>query len=491
MKKILCLLLTAACSSQASRPLKIAVGVEAVNIFPYTSNDTASLRIRDQIYDRLIKLDEKGNLVPWLAESWTQPSADTVELTLRSNVMFHSGEPLTMEDVAFSIEKAASAPTLKALLGLIKGAEVSGVNKVLVRFKAPTYLSLYTLAVSGLIISSKKVMLDVEKNSNMQYVGTGPYRFKAWNRGQNILLERNDAYWGAKPQALAIEVLTIPESSVRAIAIENGDVDLAYDIGQGDRERLMKNPKVTFKEAPIPRVEYIGMNTKNPLLADARVRQAVSYALDRGGIINAVLQGAGKEAYSMIPEQCEGYAVIEPLQTRDIAKAKALLKEAGISPGTKVSLMAPPDVRSKTAEVVQASLKDIGLDAEIKVMEFGTFLESLGRGDGSIFLSGWTVSSPTADSALYSLLYSESTGSTTGNFSFYKNAGFDKLLDDARGEFNKEKRSILYRKAQELLYKDLPLIGLYSPLYNVASSPKLDMPFYGTDQNQWALISAK
>ena len=466
------------CGQAAEAPtdiLKIGIGVEPVTLFPYGSNDVASSRANVNIFDRLLEKDENGKIIPSLATAWEQVSPTVLKLSLRSNVVFHNGEPFTAEDVKYSVERMLNSPEIEHIASPMDRVEIIDPYTVNIILKAPFAPILSHLAHSAMSILNEKAAVEAGDNIDQMPVGTGPYKLKAWNRGQNILLETFPEYWGGTPSIANIEMRIIPEATARTIALETGDIDVAYDVGEVDRERVIDSPDLQLIEKPIARIEYLGFNIekgKNPMWKDVRVREAIASAIDVQGIIDSVLFGAGTPADSVIFKSVIGhYDGLTP-RVRDIEKAKKLLAEAGIPKGTKVSMWTTEGYRQKMMEIVQENLREVGIDSTIEVYEWGRFLDGTGKGEHDMFILGWTTVTGDADYGIYNLIHTDAFGGA-GNRSFYSNPEMDRLLEEARVEIDPVKRDNMYKTIQETLYADIPFIPIYYKLSNVGASKRV------------------
>ena len=475
MKKfslLLSLILLSSCATEDTlnrELLRIAVPIEAVGLYPYIANDPHSSRAHVLLFDTLVDRDVEGTIIPSIASSWEQVSPTVIDLTINTNIKFHNGDYVTLEDVLFSYEQILATPNLAHTVGAIAKIEVTKDNKFRVTTKEPYAPLLPLLGYDTFKIVNKKSVLASGDNVSQEPVGTGPYKLKMWNRGQDIVLERNEEYHGKLPAIKEVILRTVTDPVARAIALESGDVDMAYDIEGSDRERIMENPNLTFLEREIPRVEYIAMNIgkgKNPLWKDKRGRQAFINAIDQEGIVNSVLFGAGKSANSLLPPTVDGYNKDIPFRKQDIAKSKALLKEIGMESNASVNIWVREGVSQKTGEVLQANLAEVGINATVEIVEYARFLEGIAKGEHDVFVLNWSTITADADYGLNNLLNSEAWGSK-GNRSFYANLELDKLLKEARGDLNKESRMATYHKIQEMVYDEVPYIPIYYAVLGV------------------------
>ncbi len=456
-----------ACGSvDSSAELTVAAAFEPSDIRPYTINEGHAYKVRWQMFDRLITADANGNLVPGIATEWEVIDPTTIELKIRQGVVFHNGDILTMEDVKYSIDTAISVSTLQSTLGIFKGSEIIDNETIRVFLFEPNASALALFSASGFVISSKKSMED--SNPESAYNGTGPFKFVEWNRGQNIVLERHDEYWDTPAKVKRVNYRIIPEPSIRMISVETGEVDIAYDIEGADIEAAKSNPNVNYIEQKGSRMDYLGLTMTKPPFNNPKAREAVALALDTEGMISSVMFNSAEKAGSAINDTILYSHYIQPRQ-RDLEKAKALLAEAGVAPGTKLELWAMAGFRQKLAEVVQANLAEIGLEVSIRTYEWATYVEGLARGEAQMFFLAWTTNPLDADAGIYAVLHSSSRG-PGGNYTMYSNAELDRLLDIGRNDNDPKVRTDVYKQAQELIYKEVPFATLFYLYNNVATT---------------------
>lgn len=443
--------------------LNVALPIEPVGLYPYLANDPHSARVNALIYDALLKIDTNGEIVPVLATDWEYKSPTVLDMMIRTNVFFHNGDPLTLEDVQFSYEQILSTPSFALTVAAIDRTEITEEGKFRVILKEPYSPLLSLLSYFNFMIVNKKYVLANQEDISQISMGTGPYKLKEWNRGQNVVLERSDVYWNTPARIGTVNFRTVNDPVARAIALETGDVDIAYDIEGIDKVRLIEDPNIMIIEKAIPRVEYIAMNIgkgSNPLWKDKRGRQAFAYAIDYEGIVNSVLFGMGETSGSLLPPMVSFYDNDLPIKKQDIAKAKSLIKEMGFAETPKAKIWVREGINQKVGEVLQANLSEIGVDVTLEVVEYARFLEGIARGDHDVFILNWTTVTADADYGLNNLLNSESWGSK-GNRSFYANAEIDRLLAKGRASLANNERREYYRKVQEIVYDDVPYIPLY------------------------------
>ena len=459
-------------ASTGKDTLVIAQGADAKSLDPHASNDNPSSRIRVQIYDRLMDLDDNGVPQPMLAESWERPDDKTIIFHLRKGVKFHNGDEMKASDVKFSLERALASPEVSHILTGINGVEVLDDYTVKVTTEKPMAAILNNLAHTTIAILSEKATKEAGDKFGQNPVGSGPYKFVSWQSGDRVTLEAFPEYWQGEAPVKNVVFRNIVEETNRTIGLETGELDIIYDIQGMDKNKLKDDDRFVVIEGPQVSMTYLGFNMKKAPYDNPKVREAISYAIDQKPIIDTVFLGAGEAANSIIGPNVWGYYDVEKY-TQDIEKAKALLAEAGFPDGFKAKIWVNDNpVRRDTAVILQDQLKQIGIDLAIETVEWGAFLDGTARGDHEMFLLGWGTVTRDPDYGMYELI-STSTMGAAGNRSFYSNPTVDKLLEEGRTELDPEKRKAIYKEIQEIIRKDIPMYMIIYPLQNVVTQKNI------------------
>ena len=459
-------------ASTGKDTLVIAQGADAKSLDPHASNDNPSSRIRVQIYDRLMDLDDNGVPQPMLAESWERPDDKTIIFHLRKGVKFHNGDEMKASDVKFSLERALAAPEVSHILTGINGVEVLDDYTVKVTTEKPMAAILNNLAHTTIAILSEKATKEAGDKFGQNPIGTGPYKFVSWQSGDRVTLEAFPEYWQGEAPVKNVVFRNIVEETNRTIGLETGELDIIYDIQGMDKNKLKDDDRFVVIEGPQVSMTYLGFNMKKAPYDNPKVREAISYAIDQKPIIDTVFLGAGEPANSIIGPNVWGYYDVEKY-TQDIEKAKALLAEAGYPNGFKAKIWVNDNpVRRDTAVILQDQLKQIGIDLAIETVEWGAFLDGTARGDHEMFLLGWGTVTRDPDYGMYELI-STATMGAAGNRSFYSNPTVDKLLEEGRTELDPEKRKAIYKEIQEIIRKDIPMYMIIYPLQNVVTQKNI------------------
>ena len=312
-------------ASTGKDTLVIAQGADAKSLDPHASNDNPSSRIRVQIYDRLMDLDDNGVPQPMLAESWERPDDKTIIFHLRKGVKFHNGDEMKASDVKFSLERALAAPEVSHILTGINGVEVLDDYTVKVTTEKPMAAILNNLAHTTIAILSEKATKEAGDKFGQNPVGSGPYKFVSWQSGDRVTLEAFPEYWQGEAPIKNVVFRNIVEETNRTIGLETGELDIIYDIQGMDKNKLKDDDRFVVIEGPQVSMTYLGFNMKKAPYDNPKVREAISYAIDQKPIIDTVFLGAGEAANSIIGPNVWGYADVEKF-TQDVEKAKAEVK---------------------------------------------------------------------------------------------------------------------------------------------------------------------
>ncbi|MEG0380887.1 MAG: ABC transporter substrate-binding protein, partial [Kurthia sp.] len=293
--------------------------------------------------------------------------------------------------------------------------------------------------------------------------GTGPFAFEKWDTGQEIDLVRNEDYWGDKPAFKQLIYKVVPEDATRVAMIENNEAQIAEQVPVTELDRVSNSDKMSLFRADGLAVEYLGFNVQNETLSNVKVRQAISHAIDREAIISGVYNGVGTLANSAMSPEVIGYSKNTKPFSYDIDQAKALLKEANLPKDQKITLTTSDrKERINMAEVIQSQLKGIGLTVEIKVLEYGAYIEEINKKQHQLFIGGWGNATGDGDYNQYNLFHTNSQGAP-GNHFYYSNKKVDKLIEAARAESDIEKRKSYYEEAMKI---ELEEDTAYVPIRN-------------------------
>jgi peptide/nickel transport system substrate-binding protein len=450
----------------AEKVLTIGVDQEAIGLDPHIVTAFSSHRRVDLLYNKLVRHNENLEIVPDLAESWEIPNNVTYIFNLHKGVKFHNGKEMTADDVKFSLDRVLDPKTAspgRSYISTIKSIEVLGRYQVKITLTDPLASFLEGLTSNNCAIVSKDAVLQY---GNLQKVeaGTGPFMLKEWVPDNSMTLVKNPDYFEkGVPYLDKIIFRIIPEQASLLAGVKSGQLDMAT-INDGSTIMLAKrDPNLNVMQKAGMNVRTFGFNTTRKPFDDVRVRQAISLALDRNEIVTIAEFGMGKPT-GPIPVSATQWALPLsqlPFSTPDLAKAKALLAQAGYPNGFSFKIVTANSYEGglSVAQVIQNELAKIGVNASLDVVEWGIYIDRWVKRDfdSMVELRGGSAE---PDRFLYRMIYS--TGGVN-NFMF-KDAEVDKLLDQGRVLTKVSERKPIYDKIQVLLAEKAPLIFLYCPL---------------------------
>lgn len=420
------------------------------------------------IFEGLLKPNEKGELYPAVAESYEiSPDGLTYTFKLRSGVKFHNGQAVTSADVKFSYDRLAGIGTGKPLstaFGSVQSIEAPDPSTVVIKLKENN--SSFLTALTAAIIPNGY------ENSNKQPVGTGPFKFKEYLPGQRLVVEKfADYYVKGVPSLDQVEFRIVTDPEAALLALKSGEVDIYPRIGTEKLEEL-DDAAYTKLSAPQNLVQLMTFNIARKPFDDIRVRQAINYAVDKDEIIQGVALGKGTKLGSNISPVLEKYYQpgLEDTYPTDIDKAKSLLAEAGYKDGFETTLSVPSNYQFHvdTAQVIAQQLEKIGIKVKIETVEWAVWLDRIYKGrDYDLTIIG-------LDGKLnpYDIL-NKYLSDARNNFFNYKSEAFDETLKAAVKEIDDAKQVELYKKAQTILAQDAAAVYIMDPNLNVALSNKL------------------
>ncbi len=454
---------------------------DARRLNPIIANDAASGTINDQVFNGLVKYDKDIKLIGDLAERWTISNhGKTITFYLRKGVKWHDGAEFTAEDCLFTYQKLVDpnvvTPYSSSYTDVLK-AEAAGKYIFRVTYKEPFSPALESWGMGMIpkhILEGKNINTDV---FNRNPIGTGPYKFKEWIAGQKIVLVANDDYFEGRPRIDQFIYRIIPDSATMFQELLSGGVDM---MGLNPLQYLRKSETRRIKESyhkyqyPSNGFTYMAYNLMNPLFGDIRVRQALSYAINRQSIIDGIVLGLGRICTGPFSDVSWAYNPNARSYPYDPERARRMLAEAGwkapAAGGTlekdnrpfRFTIMTNQgnNERIRTAEIIQQNMKAMGIEVNIRVMEWQAFLEQIDKHSFDAIILGWNMS---RDPDLYDIWHSSKTKKGEYNFIGYKNVEVDRLLVEGRRTFDMEKRKKIYYRIHAILAEEQPYAFLYVP----------------------------
>ena len=421
-----------------------------------------------QMYDSLVWTGVGGTIVPQLAESW-EVSDDGLEYTfhLRDDVVFHNGEAFNADAVVFNWDRVFNSDFEFANLWQIATA-VEAIDEFTVKatLEAPNVLFLSTVADNWAMIPPGYFEEVGQDGFSEHPMGTGPYKFVEWEKGDHITMEANLDYWRGAPKIETVIFRPIPESATRVAAIQTGEVDIVTRLSAEEAQSLMGVENVKVIKYPVARIFYIAFNNLTTGLdqptMDAKVRQAMNYAVDVDTIIDALFDGFAEPASGYVASGELGYGAVEPFGY-DPDKAMALLAEAGYENGFAMDMACPSGAYThfeEVCEVIVGYLGDVGIDVTLEIMESGQYWELESTKElPPLFGDSWSATGGEAFRRLTGAL-----GGMDASYSAWSDPTIDDLLAKIQATPDQDARAALYGELQEYMQEDPPFIYLYQPV---------------------------
>jgi len=477
-----------------AQTLRWAAQNDILTLDPHSQNHATTSTILLHAYEGLVRYSATYEVEPALATKWTFTSPTTVRFELRKGVKFHDGTPFTADDVVFSLARIKQPQGTMQIF-------VTGVNEVkkiddhtidmILSAPNPTLLrNLIDFRIMSRAWSEKNNTTRVqdykakeENFASRNVMGTGPFRILSWQPEQRVMMARNEAWWDLNntkdsPSNIKQVVYTpIKAEATRVAALLAGDVDLLTDVPVQDLERLSKDKRMKVINGPevrtiffapdmgSPELKHGSVKGKNPF-ADKRVRQALSLAIDREAIKRSIMRGMSVPAALIVAPGVNGWTQqLDTPAKPDLARAKALLKEAGYPDGFEVRLNCPNNRYvndEKICQAVVAMWARLGVKAQLASENMATFIQKVQNFDSSIYLLGWGVANYDAQYSLQSLVRTRTSGAD-GNFNFSRvsDPALDKLIDGMKSETDVAKRNGMLRDALVRVRDETLLIPLH------------------------------
>ena len=460
---------------------------DILSLDPHESFEFTGSEFGGQVYDKLIGFDPAniGPLKPGAAESWTvSEGGKVITFKIRQGIKFHSGNPLTAEDVAYSVARAV---TMNKAPGFI--ITQFGLNKDNVKDKAravdaqtfrfetdkayATTFVLNCLSANVASIVDSKLVKSNEKDGDWgntwlktNAAGSGPFKLVTWRANETLSYERFDGYWGGAPKIRRVLLRHMPEHATKRLAIEKGDIDVARDL-QGDHVKALEgNPNITVRAVLKSYIAYAGLNTKSPILGKPQVQQALKYLVDYDQVAKTVLAGAYATQQNYIPQGFLGAIKDQPFKL-DVAKAKQLLAEAGYPNGFNITM----DVTNtfpwpEIAQAMQATFAQAGVKAELIPGDFRATLTKYRARNHDIYLGRWGADflDPHSNADAFAKNVNNADDAPAKPLAWrnaWKNDELSEMTNAAMIEGDAEKRQKLYEDAQRKFTGVSPFIIMF------------------------------
>jgi peptide/nickel transport system substrate-binding protein len=461
------IVLLSSCSRRAD-PNTLVVIIESspTNLDPRIGLDAQSERIDGLLFDNLLSRDEHLSVKPGLAERWEIPDPRTYIFHLHSGVKFADGRPLTARDVKWSFDSVLQGKVRSPKAGtyrFVDHIEAPDNYTVVFHLKEPWAALLWNLAGGeGMGIVPYGSTNEITRHP----VGSGPFRFVSAEQDNDVIIERNDNYWGEQAKIERVRFAVIPDTTTRALELRKGSADLEINALTPDMElTLEREPGLAIIRGPGTRVGYVAFNLRDPVLRDARVRQAIAYGLDRQTLVHYLLRDTVRLAASVLPPESWAYDAQVKQYPYDPQKARQLLDAAGYPAvnGVRfhITMKTSTEESSRSmAAVFQQQLRDVGVALDIHSFESATFFADVTHGEFQMYSLRWVGGNEDPD--IFGYVFDSANIIPKGaNRQFYRNPRVDELIAKARSEPDQNARKRDYAEIQEILAEDLPYINLW------------------------------
>jgi peptide/nickel transport system substrate-binding protein len=435
------------------------------NLDPRVGIDAQSERIDNLIFDDLLSRGDDLNVAPGLAESWDIPDPLTYIFHLHRGAIFHDGRPLTSRDVKWTFDSLLQGnirSTKAAVYKFVDHIDAADDFTVVFHLKEADATLLWNLSDGAMGI----VPYGSGDEMTLHPIGSGPFKFVSAETDREVVLERNDNYWGGNAKLARVRFAVVPDETTEALELRKGSGDLAINSLTPDTVvTLARDSNLTVESGPGTRLAYLGFNLRDPILSNVGVRQAIAYALDRRPMIEYLWRGEAQPARSVLPTQSWAYNGDVPVYQHDPEKAKQLLDAAGYPAvdGVRFHITmktsTDPNTRLMVA-VMQQQLREVGIVLDIRSFEFATFFADVQHGAFQMYGLRWIGGNEDPDIFEYAF-HSSKFPPNGANRDYYSNPKVDGLIDKARRETDPKVRKTLYFEVQQILAEELPYINLW------------------------------
>jgi peptide/nickel transport system substrate-binding protein len=449
-------------------PLSLNFLIEAnpVNLDPRFATDGQSQRLDGLIFSGLLARDSEMNLHGDLAESWDTPDPLTYVFHLKSGVRFHDGRPLTSADVK---------STFDFILNPANKSPKRGGFRMIARIDTPDRLTVifhlkeaYASLLWNLIPSAAGIVpANASADFSRHPVGSGPFRFVGQSQDDQVVLARNPDYFAAAPSVEHIRFRIVPDAVVRALELQKGSADLEMSSLSPDLiPVLIRRPSLSMTQRPGTNFAYLGTNLEDPLLKQREIRRALAFATDRDSLVRYLLHGQARVASGILPPNHWAYEPNVAQYTADPSRAERMLDSAGYprrANGMRLHLTLKTSTEEQSRLIgaaLQEQWRKIGIDLELRPLEFTTLLSDSVRGNFQLTLLRWVGANNDPD--VFEFVFSSKRFPPDGaNRGHYRNPSVDALVEQIRVEMDKDKRKLLCSEVQKILAEDLPYLPLW------------------------------
>jgi len=422
--------------------------------------DATSERLHQLLYSSLVRKTKNYSIEPDLALSWEIPDSRTYVFHLRNDAYFHDGRKVTSRDVVFTFRSLLDGSVRSSKRGtyrLVQSVEAPDEHTVVFKLKEPFAPLLMNLTRGAIGI----VPEGSAPNVGGAPVGSGEFKFVRYAPDSEVLLERNERYYGKKPHITKARFKILPEAVVRALELRKGSVDIAINVLPPDMVKVLSdNPDLETMNADGTVYQYIAFNMRDPVFADVRVRKAIAYAIDRDAIIKYLWRSQARLATGVIPTGNWCYEPGVAAYPYNPVRARELLQEAGQTSLSFTYRTSTDETQRTLATVFQQQLKEIGIAMTIQTNEPATFSADIEKGNFQAYSRRWIGGNNDPD--IFNLIFHSGRMPPEGaNRGFYVNPRVDELIRIGQVETDMEKRKAAYQEIQRIVAEELPYVSLF------------------------------
>lgn len=457
--------------------LIVALPVEPATLDPFMHTNQNGFMCTSLVLESLLKKNDDGELIPWLATEWAYEDDTTLNFTLRDDVTFHDGSKMTAQDVKFTLTQLAQSSFHSTFFGCIDTENTTVIDDTHIQVKllypyAPLLEALATLRAG---IVSESIYNEMGPDEFARHpVGTGPMQFSQWVTGDRIEMTRYDGYWGEPTAFENFVARVIVEASSRTIELETGGVDIAFELPSADWSRINENPETQLISGNTQGISYLCLNNSmEPIAGNETLRKALAYGLDMENLVLATWQGTADVADTFYAPMILGHKTEGPLEYNP-ELAKEMLAEAGYPDGLDVTYMTYESaINQAFAEVLKNMWGQIGVNVSIQFLDLATFTEMNNSGEITMALMTNTASINDPSAALVAWPTSRTISLRHGD------AHIDELLQAGQQTMDEQERIAIYGELQDYLWEKMYAIPIAFPrsAYG-ARSNVANLPFY-------------
>ena len=410
-------------------------------------------------YNTLFSSDMDMQPQPDLAESYENVDESTWHFKIKEGVKFHNGDTMTVDDVVASLQWAQGFAEVNLYNKNFVSISKVDDSTVEIKTDGPDAMVLLNLCHHGNAIVPKK-LIDEGHDFNTDPIGTGPYKLVEWKRGDSLTFEAFEDFYKGAPKIKNMTWKIIPEGSSRTIALEAGEIDFIVEVEAMDADRLKENSDLKVISFEHTSHNWLMLNNEKPGLDNQNVRHAINSAIDKESVVTVAYNGLATPSWTATPSNFAG-TTDENADTYDVEKAKQYLEESGVDPASvKFSIICSDDTKKRAGEVVQANLKEIGINCEIESMDLATYLSATAEGDYTAAIGGYTSS----DLLSYVVGVYHSSSINASNKTRLRDAEVDALIDQAKTTLDENERVAIFEKLSARLNLLCSQTPLYQPL---------------------------